>query len=331
MNALQNETAGLDGRRVWLTSFWGFAPEAWGCVGFSDAWRRDRFLKNADDRTLFAVYVTKGRGPEKQRGKVVGVLEISTEMGHIQNFLSGDAWAEKEADPDSRGKWEYAVRATRAWVIDEAEWTAVEEIFPNAYGSSVAQAIGANGVEVSRDEVANIGALTVYEVPVYGQTGKIDSAVRPLSEALSPSRAVMPAKEPFFVGEVDGPKHLYVLRLEGGVSEWLGQDVPDFDTPSIIKVGFSKSPTMRRDQIQSAYPSGKFSWTVHSPDPIPQLAPFPNASIAIVGEDAMKARLVKSGAKSLGGEFFLADDWMIQKCWVAGKLAAETAMEEGRS
>ena len=29
---------------VWLTSFWGFAPDQWGCIGFADENKRNRFL-----------------------------------------------------------------------------------------------------------------------------------------------------------------------------------------------------------------------------------------------------------------------------------------------
>lgn len=39
----------------------------------------------------------------------------------------------------------------------------------------------------------------------------------------------------------------------------------------------------------------------------------------------MKARLVEDGAESLGGEFFLADDWLVHKTWTAGRVAAEAA------
>lgn len=319
----------LAGRPVWLTSFWGFSPDTWGCVGFSDNWRREKFLPDARKGALVVIYVTKGKGPENQRGKVVGILETTGETGHISNFLSGDAWVEKEADPKRRGKWEYAVRVSRAWIIDEAEWQDVDDIFAETYGRSSAEAIGANGVRLSDEEAARLADLTVHEVPVYGQTGKLDSVVRPFSDALKPSRAVIPAKEPYFVGEVDGPKHLYILRLVGGVANWLGEPVDDEDERMIIKVGFSKSPYKRRDQIQSAYPAGRFKWEIMFPEPVPDAAPYPDAATAIKGEDAMKARLFKGGARVLGGEFYLAEEWLVRKCWIAGKMAAEGAEKAG--
>jgi hypothetical protein len=316
-----------DGRQVWLTSFWGFDPASWGCIGFADESRRTRYLSNSKPGTLVAIYVTKGKGPENMRGKVVGVLELSHETGHARKFISGDRWAEKERDPNARGKWLLAIKATRAWRIIPEDWRRVEDLFPQAYGSSHPEFIGASGVPLSTDEAAKLYELDVYEVPVYGQTNPVDPTIQTLESALSLSRAVRPASQPYWVGETDGPKHLYILRLAGDIAAYLGRRVDELEDKHIIKVGFSRSPQARRDQIQSAYPKGTFNWEVVKPSPQPDTAPYANADIAIAGEDAMKKRLVEDGAEVLGGEFFLADDGLIYRTWAAGNNAAKTAQE----
>lgn len=315
-------------REVWLTSFWGFDPAEWGCIGFADESRRSRFLQASAPGVLVAIYVTKGKGPDDMRGKVVGVLEVSHKTGHAQDFISGDRWAEKENDPESRGKWLYAVEATRAWRVVPEEWKRVEELFPAAYGSAVPEAIGANGVPVSPVEAKRLFKLTVYEVPVYGQSGEVDPLIQTLHDALSPSRAVPPASKPYWVGETDGPKHLYILKLLGDVAAYLGRRADAVEGKSIIKVGFSKSPLARRDQIQSAYPRGAFEWAVLLPETIPDPPPYSNARVAIVGEDAMKKRLVDDKAEVLGGEFFLVDDWLVNTTWAAGRFAAGEAQQK---
>jgi hypothetical protein len=127
------------------------------------------------------------------------------------------------------------------------------------------------------------------------------------------------------VGETDGPKHLYILELRGNIAQYLGRSADAVEGKAIIKVGFSKSPLSRRDQIQSAYPKGQFEWAVVRPITIPEHAPYSNANVAIAGEDAMKQRLVNEKAEVLGGEFFLADDWLVHSTWTAGTYAAERA------
>lgn len=308
---------------AWLTSFWGFDPANWGCLGFAEEWRRTQFLKKSRDGALVAIYVTKGKGPENMRGKVVGILQMSREIGDAHEFISGEAWARKQSDPESKGKWSYAVKATRAWRVVKEEWRDVDEIFAETYGSNNPELIGAQGVELTTAETDALGQLTVYEVPVYGQTGKIDSSIGDLRTALVPSRAVLPAMEPYWVGEVDGPKHLYILRLAGDTASYLGRKPVDVEDKEIIKVGFSKSPASRCNQIQSAYPVGQYKWEILYPRDLKSVPPYPRAEVAIVGEDAMKRRLIEEGAESLGGEFFLAENWLVHKTWSAGTYAAD--------
>ena len=313
-------------REVWLTSFWGFDPAGWGCIGFADESKRSRYLKQSKPGALVAIYVTKAKGPEEMRGKVVGVLEISHQIGHASQFIAGDRWAEKEKDPEHKGKWLFAVKATRAWRIVPEEWRPVEEVFPGTYQSNNAEFIGSSGVRASATEANRLLHLNVYETAVYGQSSEIDGAISDLERMLSPSRAVPPAAGPYWVGETDGPKYLYILELMGDTAAYLARTPNQVEGTSIIKVGFSRSPLSRRDQIQSAYPLGQFRWMVKYPENFEGPAPYPSAAVAIAGEDAMKRRLVQEGADILGGEFFLADEGQIIRAWYAGKSAAEAEL-----
>jgi len=315
------------GRQVWLTSFWGFDPEDWGCIGFADEKKRDRYIRHSKPGALVAIYVTKGRGPKEMRGKVVGILEVSHQIGHASKFISGDRWAEKENNPEYRGKWLFAVKATRAWKIIPEQWKPVEELFPTAYAGSNAELIGSNGIQVPDNEAHTLSELEVYETPVYGHTSPIDNTIQTLQSALSPSRAGPIASGPYSVGETDGPKYLYILKLKGDIATYLGRSPKQLAEMSIIKVGFSRSPLSRRNQIQSAYPRGQFEWGVWYPENIVYPPPYPHEKIALAGEDAMKKRLVDNGAESLGVEFFLADDGLVVRTWYAGKFAADSAAE----
>lgn len=276
---------------------------------------------------IVAIYVTKGRGSEDERGKIVGFLEVSHQEGHAKDFMSGDRWAAKENDPKSRGKWLYSLRVTRAWKIAREDQKRVDDLLPGTYKESNAEFIGAQGVPIIPNEVVRLLALTVYEVPVYGQTEKIKSAIGSLATALTPTSAIQPSKEPYWVGETNGPKHLYILRLLGDIPNYLCRPISAVEEKMIVKVGFFKSPLSRRDQIQAAYPSGVYRWEVLYPKEPASQPPYPNAEVAIVGEDAMKARLVNDGAESLGGEFFLADEGLVIRTWAAGKLAADEEMK----
>jgi len=310
-----------------LTSFWGFNPDSWGCIGFATKPKLDYFLKRTKSGVIVAIYVTKGKGQEQERGKVVGFLEVSHQSGHAKNFISGDQWAIKERDPASRGKWLFALKVTRAWKVVEEERQSINSLLPKTYSSAHPEFIGSQGVPVAAHEVEKLLNLTVYEVPVYGQKSKIDSKIESFENVLRPSLAVYPAKEPYWVGETDGPKHLYILKLSGNLESYLGRSESELENKIIVKVGFSRSPLTRRDQIQAAYPSGMYKWEVLYPEKIPIEPPYPNAEVAIAGEDAMKARLTKDGGEPLGGEFFLADEGLVIRTWHAGKFEAEAKLK----
>lgn len=315
-----------EARELWLTSFWGFGPSTWGGVGFTRRSDRDKYLQASPPGSLLAIYVTKNKGPEAMRGKLAGFLEITHETGPMQAFTSPLAWAQSEQDAGVKGKWVYGVRASRAWELVETDWVDVETIFPLTYAANNKQLIGSKGVPVVAEERGKIYDLWVREVPVYGREWFETEHMGPFSEALHPSNAVTPSKQPTMMKEADGPKRLYVLRLEGNYAHFLGLPSEELIDHHVIKVGFSKSPMDRCKQIQSAYPECQFRWTVAWQHPEPADEAYPNAEVAIAGEDAMKKRLAIEG-KSLGGEFFLVDDNLFVRTRSIGKFGADEKLK----
>jgi len=311
-------------REFWLTSFWGYSPETWGCIGFDDNAKRQQFINRTKPGALIAIYITKNKGPVHMRGFLVGIYEVSHQRGHVRDFISGDQWARKQADPETKGKWEYSLKVTRAWHVVEEDWVQIEEILRVTYSAYDPRfEIGPKGVPINADEIENILDLTVFEVPVFGSKKEVESGLQPFSNILKPSRAISPSKEPYWVGETDGPKFLYIMSLDGDIATYLGREPSDLEDKMIVKVGFSKSPLTRCNQIQSAYPDGKYNWKVFKPESLAGPPPYPDADTAIIGENRMKERMIEAGAESLGKEFFLADLGTVLKVWVAGKMAIE--------
>lgn len=262
-------------------------------------------------------------------GKVVGVMEISRaensskSTGHLKEYISGDQWARVEGDKKTKGKWHYAIGVSRAWKIIEEEWKPVEELFPSTYSNDLARTISVHCRKVDDTDLPHLKNLNLYEVKVYGQTSEVIGSISSYNETFQPSNAVPPARKPYWIGETNGPKHLYIMRLIGNTPAYLGIRKEDLNNRVIIKVGYSKSPLTRLSQIQANYPSGSYKWEVILPSPIPEIAPYLDAETAIKGEDAMKAYLIKQDKNcSLGGEFFLVTERQIKGCWLEGKRIA---------
>jgi len=110
-----------------------------------------------------------------------------------------------------------------------------------------------------------------------------------------------------------------MLRLHGDERDFLGYPA---DGRLIVKVGFSVSPETRRDAHNKVLPACAFTWHIEHSTFAERRNPFPSSKHALAGEKAMKELLEQEG-KSLGGEFFLADQRAIERAWTAAIQAAE--------
>lgn len=174
-------------RNVWLTSFWDFTPDDWGCVNFTQERWRTSFINQSVSGDLVAVYIaenSKLNVTKIMRGKVIGIYEISHECGDLEDFISPNhkSWREKANVLD---QWRYAVQATRAWKIKPEEYKRVKELFPESYDSRKARFIASHSTKVTPNEADGLLQLKVQEWPVYGQYRRISQTTeQTLKQAL---------------------------------------------------------------------------------------------------------------------------------------------------
>lgn len=312
---------------VWLTSFYGFAPEIWGFIGWTKPKQRERFIQNSQPGALMVIYGTKGdeTHPDDQ-GKLLGIYECSHHTGHSSDFLDPVAQARLAREGRSE-RWRDAVQCTRAWEIAPNERLYVDDFAHLSYSKTKWREIGSQGIKLQREEAVKLLNLTVTEVPVYKGAKILDASPTTLGNALKPSQAGPNARHDYTVSvEPDGPKELYIFKLKGDVANYLGRPQTDIDDKVIIKVGLSKSPAARLKQLQANLPTGSYRWEILRSTVLDGDKAYSCHDVAVKGEDKMKI-VLDEFAESLGGEFFLSDVGMILRAWVLGKntaLAAET-------
>ncbi len=305
-----------------LTSLWGFDTDGWGCIGFGRESTRD---KTADSGKIIVIYVTKSNGPEWLRGKVVGFAELSGQTGHIKDFMLPISWEEKQQDRKISDRWLHGAEMSRAWKVIFSDLKIVDDVFPNTFTNDRAQSIGTHGRDVEEADFINVEELRVREVSVYKQKPlAIESEIFTITEALAkPSRAGPTNKGNYLVDEIDGPKYLYILKLEGSPADWLGKHYSfDYKNKIIVKVGYSNNPERRcYKDIQPSYPFGQFKW--HIMFPTESGNPHaPDEDTAKIGEQAMKDFFdTHPEVKSLGGEFYLVPKNLCKPFFDAGLSA----------
>ncbi len=310
---------------VWLTSFYGFGPEGWGFLGFTGNekerdQRRRNFIENSFPGVLVVIYGVKEATSDESQ-KVIGIIQCSHQIGSAKQFMSPGQWRKKQADLEWKRKWNYGVKAVRAWRVTPESRMDVRAFAPNATATKAWQHIGSRGVKLSRHEALNILKLDLQEVDVYGENPIIGSSPGNAREILAPSKAGPVSQTPFVTRESEGPKHLYILMLRGDTDAFLGKPAGG---KLIIKAGFSKSPQTRCDDHNRALPRCAFRWEVLFSGAASRFAPYPTSDHAKAGERAMQKLLCREPAgKSLEGEFFLAESDLIEEAWKKGNQAAK--------
>ena len=313
------EVVRADPPDVWLTSYWRFREPYLSLLGFTRERDRQRFLADSGPGALVVVYAAKHREalPETRR-KVLGLLQVAGPAVPARLFMSARHWEEKQQDPDRERRWNHTLRVGRAWRITAESRCWVGEIAPRTYARENPQNIASRGARLDPSEAVGILDLDWLEVPVRDGPAVEWAVPGPGRDVLSPSRPGPVSQAPHTVREAEGPKHLYVLRLQGDASTFLDENAAG---RMIVKVGFSCSPEARCDNYNRMLPQGAFRWRVHRSTFRGQEGPFPSSAHAVAGEDRMKELLDRDG-RSLGGEFFLATGADVKRAWGQGIEAA---------
>lgn len=321
-NALLDPTVAItsDPPQVFLKSFYGFTPDTWGFLGYTDPSMRDWFLRESKPGALVVIAGTSTAHKPEERLRILGVQQQTHVRGTKWDFLAPERHAAEKVSTDRERRWLHALKATRAWRIADEERAFVRDIFPTTHdGGKNGTVIGSYGKRLTATEAKAVLDLTLIEVPVFGSSAVDALMPGPATVVLKPSRPGPVSQSGYVVREAEGPKHLYILRLKGEERHILGYDPVG---RWVVKVGFSVSPITRCHAHNKALPACAFGWEVMRSTHNDGRGPFASSSHAIAGEQAMKDLLERDG-DSLGGEFFLAAPSAISQAWREGVRAAE--------
>jgi len=273
---------------VWITSFWGWSPETWGCVGFTSEARPKTIIEKTSNPFLMAIYVTEtAPGNSKLKGKVVGYYELSHEVGLKQDYISEEQ-LNKPHHP--KEKWAYSFKALRAWEIDDKFKPTIREFHPDLVQKKQQQTVSTWAKELPKEQIERLKALPRKEIQVF-KGAKVSNGS---SRKFLGSGRVSGGNFRGSAYEVDEPqnteKQLYILELSGKVNDFVeGAN----ENQRVFKVGLSAWPPGRKMALNAALPNGKFSWAVRNMTEHENPMPYSSFKIAKVGEDAMKDYLAE--------------------------------------
>ena len=309
----------------WLKGFRAFEPERLGFVGFSTQPHLDRFLRETQPGVLVAIWATSHADPAES-GKLVGVIQCSHVCGAGPDFTDPHGAATGMEAAKEAADFPFVVQAVRAWRIAPSHRPTIKEFAPTTYfaesGNSRATFLGSQGDRLTAEEARKLLKMTVEETTVYGEATRKEHSRGLFEDVLRPSRPGPVSQRSYDVEPAEGPKHLYVLEMQGKAAIFLN-DVSAVDF-TIIKPGFSGNPSTRCEALNASYPRGSaFRWKIFSSTEALGHLPVPSSAHAIAGESAMHAAAQGNGGRSLGNEFFLCRKDKVNDVILAGIKASQ--------
>lgn len=310
----------FDGKSVYLTSYYGWSPEGWGMVGFSQKGRLDTLIKETTNPFYMVIYVTMGAPTDdiELKGKVVGFYEISHQKGHRDEFLHP---TRHNYHPE---KWIHGLKALRAFTFLPEYQMHINEFYPEINRENIAQRVSGQSIKIPDEKIDVLKSLPYYEVDVYKGQKKISERIETSSLQQFSGRNKVGGgasnSSGYYVDAEpkDAPKELYVFELTGGAGNFLGRE--SFQK-KIYKIGLSMSPKTRLSVFNKALPNGRFSWKIKYSTKKDGDLPYLGFEVAEYGENAMKDYLALSG-EWLGGEFYATTEKVIKEVWQVGKKQA---------
>lgn len=222
---------------TFLTKVWGFDSPS-GPLQFRDrGWReRARQLLEGGPHQVILVGTLGPETPEHQRGRVIGMMEPTTEPVASLDYEP----ATRDIDYDEQGnyRWPYALHNKRAWMFLEP-LAKLSDLSDRKFYMDAATGI----VEVDQTLASRIKELPLEEIPLLQKT--IAAQLR-IDGAGGRTRRTSPPPTTQRTGVMHmrrAPAYTYAFQIGGAKS-------PHF------KVGWAFSPELRRKQFNRVALSG---------------------------------------------------------------------------
>jgi hypothetical protein len=303
--------------RIWLKAFWGFDQGNEGYLGFTRLGDRDRFLEEAQFGDLVLIYGADA--PETDaadRRQALGFLEIEPVPITDRERISAEGLRRKIENGWTH-RWTFAVPVKRAWRVNRR--IEVKHLAPVTCTHARARVIASRGELMTPEESLNSLQLPVSPVNVFGQE-PVTADQQPeftLQSVFRPSRGINPAFGGRRSEYEDGEHFLYMLQIDGDIGALLGRPAAMLNDKIVVKVGFSRDPTRRRDEHNAALPpAGRFRWSLKF-----KSMAFVDGQAAKEAEDAMKAQFARR-FESLGGEFILGREAELESAFISAAAPA---------
>lgn len=299
--------------RIFATLAYGFDPERWGAVGFSNEGVRDKLA--AALRTQPGLVLTMGTAQEPTAGPLQGRLmalhTLDTRAIATVELVEPAHWQRHLDENGGRPRWPYGLPILAAERFEPMPLRA--ELLPRLHEWNLHQKLASNFEELTGEEVVRV--LAQPRIAVSDIWSSPVSAF--VSGLTKPPKGPPPAPGRRVLSSSSGPAATYCMELVGSsVSQVASKVAPPGGQMKLYKVGFSRDPVRRRRELNAYLPdSTTLEWA-------PPLTQWHRDEInAWAMEQEIFTQLLRRGARHVKGEIFAAKPDVVSSSWSSALMS----------
>lgn len=299
--------------RIFATLAYGFDPEQWGALGFSNEGVRDKLA--AALRSGPGLVLTMGTAeqptPDPLQGRLLALHELGTRALATAELVEPAHWRRHLDENGGKPRWPYGLPILAAERFEPMPLRA--QLLPRLHAQNLHQKLASNFEELTGEEVARVLAqprVAVTEIWSSPVTAFVSGLTRP-------PKGPRPAPGERILSSASGPAATYCMELVGSsVAQVAGRIAPAGSQLKLYKVGFSNDPDRRRRELNAYLPDPMtLEWA-------PPLAQWHADEInAWAMEQAVFEQLLRRGARHVKGEILAAKPDVMSSAWSSATMS----------
>lgn len=310
---------GVETPRIFATLAWGFDPERWGVLGFSNESVRNKLGGELRGGGLVLTMGTMGEDtPEPLRGRLMALHKLGTRAIATQELVEPEHWRRHLDEHNGRPKWPYGLPILTAEGFDDP-LPLRSEILPRLHADNLHQKLATNYEELTVEEVRRVLAAP--------RTAVAEIWSSPVSDFIGgmtrPPKGPPPTSGERVLLRSSGPAATYCFQLRGtALAQTTINVAPAWSRVAIFKIGFSNDPARRRKELNTYLPDIRtLEWG-------PVLEQWHGDEInAWAMEQEVFVQLLRRAAVHVKGEIFAAKMGTLESAWTTAMTSTRRPTE----
>jgi hypothetical protein len=243
---------------IYVTSAWGFAPESWASLGFSEKKYRDDLANALTEGDQVLIVGTDGEETYPlEQGRLLGLVTVARRPVQTIDLISREQRLSHQSRLE-RGKWKFGLPYLAAERFTADPLPATRQVLPRIYAQKLNRKIATGYERLSDNEAQAVLEQTRSPVEkIFSSNAIVES--RRQTEWIDALRRLSKGPPPTFQERTqrlaDGPAHTYIFEFHGDLGSLINKKSFEIGDRKLWKIGWSIDPVRRLKVINAYFPN----------------------------------------------------------------------------